>query len=156
MTRRCVTDCPPSQVTFADSTTNRCVRICPHDYWAENTTQKCVPNCWTYPNGTVSYADNITNFCVAICPFDYFGTNSTHKCVLKCSATLDEYGHPVGRVCVGTNPTSGKVDCYGDNSTGIPYYGDPITRLCVQKCPLDEWANTHIFKCVTQCDSSFP
>lgn len=117
-------------------------------------------DCWTYTsgplNGIVGYADNLTNFCVSQCPFGYFGTNFTHKCVVQCSASLNEFGHYVGRVCVGTDAVTGIVDCYSDNTTGIPYYADPTTRTCVQKCPLGLWADTHLRKCVSTCDATIP
>lgn len=53
-------------------------------------------------------------------------------------------------MCVGTNG-AGVVDCYQVNNT--IYYGDPSTRTCVQKCPLDLWADNHIFKCVPTCNA---
>ena len=116
LTRRCVTNCPPSQWTYADSTTHRCVRICPLGWYAENTTQACKDKCWNYSLTNQSYADKLTNFCVAKCPFGYFGDNRTHICVTECGSPL--YGHHVGRVCVAL------LDCYPDNSTGKIYYAD--------------------------------
>ena len=141
-TRRCMPGCPPSQWTYADPTTHRCVRVCPPNYYAENTTQTCVPTCWNYSSTSYGYADNITKYCVAVCPYGFFGDNTTFKCVEQCSPTRDEYGHPVGRVCVA------RLNCYGDIGTGKVYYADNTTRTCVQKCPLTLWADTHIYVCV--------
>lgn len=150
LTRKCVSDCPPSEWTFADESTHRCVRICPLGHFAENSTQACQPSCWNYSVSLQSYADNISNFCVAQCPFGFFGDNTTHECVLRCSTTRDEYGHPVGRVCVA------QLDCYPDNATGNIYYADSTTRRCVQKCPLTLWADSHIFVCVPTCNATLP
>lgn len=107
-----MSNCPPQEYTFADSSTNRCVRICPAGSYAENTTQACVPQCWNYTLSNISYADNISNFCVQQCPFGYFGDNTTFKCVTQCSTARDEYGHHIGRVCVA------RLNCYLDVGTG--------------------------------------
>lgn len=77
------------------------------------------------------------------CPESYFGRKDNNKCVSQCPSTPNLFGHPDGRICVAV------TNCYAWN--GSVYYADDTTRLCVQKCPLNRWADTSLFKCVPAC-----
>jgi hypothetical protein len=70
--------CPVGEQTFADPTTNRCVRVCPVGYWADNGTQECVNHC---PTGW--WEDNVTKYCVSRCPLHpiAFGLSPDNACV---------------------------------------------------------------------------
>ena len=86
-TMRCVTQCPPYPNYFADILTTsptfgRCVKYCPPNTYASNSSRVCASQC---PNGT--YAENSTWRCVDYClnsPLTYRDP-SVWKCVSKCS-----------------------------------------------------------------------
>ena len=61
----------------------------------------CVSQCPIISSGTVrTYADNVTQYCVTKCPYPYFAHNDSHSCIEECPISTNQYGHPIGRVCV--------------------------------------------------------
>ena len=67
----------------------------------------CVSQCPTFSGGTVfTYADNVTQYCVSKCSYPYFAHNDSLSCIEECPVSTNQYGHPIGRVCVSV------LNCY--------------------------------------------
>lgn len=72
--------CPSSPVKyFADDTTNKCVKTCPNNTFAD-ITGRCLIFC-----SSGYFADSTTWKCVLDCPFNYYRSNVTKSCLLKCT-----------------------------------------------------------------------
>ena len=117
--RQCVTNCPQSQNTFGDITTNACVSDCPWttttDYYTyrDPSTQNCVTQCPLNPS---YYRYNVTPpRCISTCPFPYFAVESTRMCDFSCPNNF--YQDPVSRKCVSKCPQDPNPTYYYSNTS---------------------------------------
>lgn len=104
---KCVSECNQAGSTpFRDSTTKKCVNICPLDkkLFADTTAKSCVYNCTP---GTYAYDNSPTDSnktCVNNCPGLFFADNSTGygTCVLRCPEDPILFGDVIDlqRLCV--------------------------------------------------------
>jgi hypothetical protein len=116
----CVNTCNYTLSLYRDSTTWRCVSLCPLNTYGDysNPNDKvCVINC-----ASGWYSDNSTWTCVQNCPStpSYYIETSLAQCVATCRSDLNEYALDIGRICV-TNCPSG-------------YFADNNTGRCLQNC----------------------
>lgn len=88
LTNKCVTafSCPNG--TYGDDLLNLCVfsMYCSNnagiEYVADNTTNKCVPECPDFVENSNFYnwADMTKKLCVIVCPHGEYGFNTTKTC----------------------------------------------------------------------------
>lgn len=129
--------------------------------FAENISQSCVYYC-PYNSTYASFADSSkSNYCVAKCPDKYYGDYSSG--IALCSSTCydptyfrDNFTQQCTQNCSSANATTGFLDTYGDNTTGLcvtkcppGYFAQPeLSRICVMVCMAGTWGNVITRMCI--------
>ena len=92
---KCVDRCPEEENTFGYDGDNTCVRICPNLTYADEDSRECEAGC----SGDY-FADDTTNRCVSECPKypPLFADPANNKCTETCSP--DSYAYMEDRTCV--------------------------------------------------------
>lgn len=135
MTKLCVTVCP--NPTFADTTTAKCVKTCPGNFYGEDNI--CVPKC-TLPN----YANPLNKLCQTHCPaFAFlFAEDTSAACVPNCTIVTNSYADSYVNACVS-------------NCTLSNYYMLDGLGICTNLCPLGLFMENSTKRCQSTCTTGF-
>lgn len=103
LTKTCELTCPqPPQVpysTYADSTTQQCVQVCPNGFVSQGSPDFiCVSQCASTP--TVLYYYSVNQSCISSCPADTYADITKQICALTCPSTPSYFGYSVDHTCV--------------------------------------------------------
>lgn len=164
----CVSTCPPSPPTYADTTSGNCTTICSNGYYIDVATRtckdkctglmvadpvsgKCVNTCTSGTNGTDYYADYLLSIpkCVQYCSPNTFADPYTQKCKSTCGSSPMTYGFD------GFDQVKNKNVRICLTSCPYPYVADNSTHQCEQKCDnvLYPYLDKAVKSCVKKCTS---
>jgi proprotein convertase subtilisin/kexin type 5 len=165
--QKCVANCS----VLLDSTSNKCVEVCPRDpstnnvmyanlvsktcvlpsgcpasTYASDDLLQCVSTC---PSNTYIYLTK----CVTYCPNGYYKDNINRKCVVPNNCPSGLYADDLSISCVSKCPgnfadtTAKKCVNICSGST----YGDFLTGLCQNNCSTGYVINSNTHTCVSDC-----